>query len=38
MFGLNQDFPLLLSSVLEHGAANFGDMPIVSVTATNMRG
>ena len=31
MFGLNQDFPLLLSSVLEHGAANFGDVPVVSV-------
>jgi acyl-CoA synthetase (AMP-forming)/AMP-acid ligase II len=31
LFGLNQDFPLLLSSVLEHGAANFGDVPIVSV-------
>ena len=32
MFGLNQDFPLLLSSVLEHGAANFGDVPVVSVS------
>jgi fatty-acyl-CoA synthase len=31
VLGLNQDFPLLLSSVLEHGAANFGDVPIVSV-------
>ncbi len=31
MFGLNQDFPLLLSSVLEHGAANFGDVPVVSI-------
>jgi 3-(methylthio)propionyl---CoA ligase len=31
MLGLNQDFPLLLSSVLEHGAANFGDVPIVSI-------
>jgi 3-(methylthio)propionyl---CoA ligase len=30
MFGLNQDFPLLLSSVLEHGAANFGDVEVVS--------
>ena len=30
MLGLNQDFPLLLSSVLEHGAANFGDVPVVS--------
>jgi 3-(methylthio)propionyl---CoA ligase len=30
MFGLNQDFPLLLSSVLEHGAANFGGVPVVS--------
>ena len=32
VFGLNQDFPLLLSSVLEHGAANFGDVPLVSVS------
>ena len=32
MFGLNQDFPLLLSSVLEHGATNFGDVPVVSVS------
>jgi acyl-CoA synthetase (AMP-forming)/AMP-acid ligase II len=31
VFGLNQDFPLLLSSVLEHGAANFGDVPVVSI-------
>src|SRR3954469_13771517 len=31
VFGLNQDFPLLLSSVLEHGAANFGDVAVVSV-------
>jgi fatty-acyl-CoA synthase len=31
MLGLNQDFPLLLSTVLEHGAANFGDVPVVSV-------
>jgi fatty-acyl-CoA synthase len=31
VLGLNQDFPLLLSSVLEHGAANFGDVPIVSI-------
>jgi acyl-CoA synthetase (AMP-forming)/AMP-acid ligase II len=31
MLGLNQDYPLLLSSVLEHGAANFGDTPIVSL-------
>ncbi len=30
VFGLNQDFPLLLSSVLEHGAANFADVPVVS--------
>jgi acyl-CoA synthetase (AMP-forming)/AMP-acid ligase II len=30
VFGLNQDFPLLLSSVLEHGAVNFGDVPVVS--------
>jgi acyl-CoA synthetase (AMP-forming)/AMP-acid ligase II len=32
VFGLNQDFPLLLSSVLEHGAANFGDVPVVCVS------
>ncbi len=31
MRGLNQDFPLLLSSVLEHGATNFGDVPLVSL-------
>jgi fatty-acyl-CoA synthase len=31
MLGLNLDFPLLLSSVLEHGAANFGAVPVVSV-------
>jgi fatty-acyl-CoA synthase len=31
MLGLNQDFPLLLSSVLEHGAANFADVPVVSI-------
>jgi acyl-CoA synthetase (AMP-forming)/AMP-acid ligase II len=31
VYGLNQDFPLLLSSVLEHGAMNFGDVQIVSV-------
>ena len=30
MLGLNQDFPLLLPTVLEHGAANFGAVPIVS--------
>src|SRR5215213_5992406 len=30
MLGLNQDFPLLLPSMLEHGAANFGATPIVS--------
>ena len=30
MLGLNQDFPLLLPSVLEHGAANFGAVPVVS--------
>jgi fatty-acyl-CoA synthase len=31
MLGLNQDFPLVLSSVLEHGAWNFGAVPVVSV-------
>jgi fatty-acyl-CoA synthase len=30
MLGLNQDFPLLLSTVLEHGAANYGAVEIVS--------
>ena len=30
MLGLNQDFPLLLSTVLDHGATNFGAVPIVS--------
>jgi len=30
MLGLNQDFPLLLSGVLEHGAANFAAVPVVS--------
>jgi 3-(methylthio)propionyl---CoA ligase len=31
VFGLNQDFPLVLSSMLRHGAANFGDVEVVSV-------
>jgi fatty-acyl-CoA synthase len=31
MFGLNLEFPLLLSSVLQHGAANFGAVPVVSI-------
>ena len=30
MLGLNQDFPLLLSTVLEHGAMNYGAMAVVS--------
>src|SRR3984957_1989726 len=30
VLGLNQDFPLLLSSVLEHGAVNFADVEVVS--------
>ena len=30
MLGLNQDFPLLLPTILEHGAQNFGAVPIVS--------
>jgi 3-(methylthio)propionyl---CoA ligase len=29
MLGLNQDLPLLLSSILEHGATTFGDTPVV---------
>ncbi len=29
MQGLNQDLPLLLSSILEHGSANFADAPVV---------
>jgi fatty-acyl-CoA synthase len=31
MLGLNQDFPLLLSTVLEHGAANYGATEVVSL-------
>ena len=30
MLGLNQDFPLLLSTVLAHGAANYGSTEVVS--------
>jgi acyl-CoA synthetase (AMP-forming)/AMP-acid ligase II len=30
MLGLNQDFPLLLSTVLDHGAMNHGAVPVVS--------
>ena len=30
MQGLNQDYPLILSTVLEHAAANFADVPVVS--------
>src|ERR1700712_5541005 len=30
MQGLNQDYPLTLSTVLEHAAANFADVPVVS--------
>src|ERR1700722_12353671 len=30
MLGLNQDFPLLLSTVLEHGAMSYGAVPVVS--------
>ena len=30
MLGLNQDFPLLLSTVLEHGATNYGATEIIS--------
>lgn len=29
MLGLNQDLPLLLSGILEHGASTFGDAPVV---------
>src|SRR4051812_36225762 len=29
MLGLNQDLPLLLSSILEHGATTFGDTRVV---------
>ncbi len=29
MRALNQDYPLLLSTVLEHGAANFAEVPVV---------
>lgn len=37
MLGLNLDFPLLLSSVLQHGAANFGAVPVVSVNREEHR-
>ena len=30
MQGLNQNYPLILSTVLEHAAANFGDVALVS--------
>ena len=30
MLGLNPDYPLLLSTVIEHAAATFGDTEIVS--------
>ena len=30
MHGLNQDYPLTLSTVLEHAAVNFADVPVVS--------
>ena len=30
MLGLNQDYPLILSTVLEHAAVNFADVPVVS--------
>ncbi|MBV9252021.1 MAG: AMP-binding protein [Acetobacteraceae bacterium] len=30
MLGLNLDYPLLLSTIIEHAAANFADTPIVS--------
>ena len=36
MLGLNQDFPLLLASVLEHGAANFGSVPVVSINPAEL--
>jgi acyl-CoA synthetase (AMP-forming)/AMP-acid ligase II len=29
MQGLNQDLPLLLSSILEHGATTFGDVKVI---------
>ncbi len=29
MLGLNQDLPLLLSSILEHGADTFGDVSVI---------
>jgi fatty-acyl-CoA synthase len=31
MLGLNQEFPLVLSSILDHAASNFGAVPVVSV-------
>ncbi|MGE0226336.1 MAG: AMP-binding protein [Acetobacteraceae bacterium] len=30
MLGLNQDFPLLLPTILEHAAMNFGTTPVIS--------
>lgn len=29
MYGLNQDYPLLLSTILRHAETNFGDVPLV---------
>ena len=37
VLGLNQDFPLLLTSVLEHGAANFGEVLVVSLDRARVR-
>ncbi len=34
MLGLNLDYPLLLSTVIEHAAATFGDTEIVSYSRT----
>src|SRR4051812_26047387 len=34
MQGLNQDLPLLLSSILDHGATTHGDVPIIGRYST----
>jgi fatty-acyl-CoA synthase len=36
MLGLNLDYPLLLSTVIEHAAATFGDTEIVSHSRTEL--
>ncbi|HEY2619862.1 MAG TPA: AMP-binding protein, partial [Acetobacteraceae bacterium] len=43
MLGLNSDYPLVLSTIIEHAAATFGDTELVShghaeATRSNYRG